>query len=72
MGRPLRQTTQRDLPNGRLDPDDLRLDSETPRGYVRDLGVRGALEEAGLAHRVESTSFRDRGPSISRTSLSAM
>ncbi|WP_048645470.1 glutathione S-transferase family protein [Nitratireductor soli] len=35
---------------------------EMPRGLVRDLRVRWALEEAGLAYRVESTSFRDRGP----------
>jgi glutathione S-transferase len=35
---------------------------ETPRGYVRDLRVRWALEEAALAYRVESTPFRDRGP----------
>jgi glutathione S-transferase len=35
---------------------------EMPRGNVRDLRVRWALEEAGLAYRVESTSFRDRGP----------
>ncbi len=34
---------------------------ETPRGYVRDLRVRWALEEAGLAYRVETTPFRDRG-----------
>jgi glutathione S-transferase len=34
---------------------------ETPRGYVRDLRVRWALEEAGLPYRVESTDFRDRG-----------
>jgi glutathione S-transferase len=33
---------------------------ETPRGHVRDLRVRWALEEAGLAYRVESTPFRDR------------
>ena len=33
---------------------------ESPRGYVRDLRVRWALEEAGLAYRVESTPFRDR------------
>ncbi len=33
---------------------------EMPRGYVRDIRVRWALEEAGLAYRVESTSFRDR------------
>ena len=31
------------------------------RGYVRDLRVRWALEEAGLPYRVESTPFRDRG-----------
>ncbi len=33
---------------------------EMPRGYVRDIRVRWALEEAGLAYRVESVSFRDR------------
>lgn len=31
-----------------------------PRGYVRDLRVRWALEEAGLPYRVESTPFRTR------------
>lgn len=31
---------------------------ELPRGYVRDLRVRWALEEAGLPYRVESTPFR--------------
>jgi glutathione S-transferase len=30
---------------------------EMPRGYVRDLRVRWALEEAALAYRVESTPF---------------
>lgn len=34
---------------------------ETPRGYVRDIRVRWALEEAGLPYRVESTPFRPRG-----------
>jgi glutathione S-transferase len=33
---------------------------QMPRGYVRDLRVRWALEEAGLPYRVESTPFRDR------------
>src|SRR5437762_414631 len=33
---------------------------EMPRGYVRDLRVRWALEEAGLPYRVESTPFRER------------
>jgi glutathione S-transferase len=33
---------------------------EMPRGLVRDLRVRWALEEAGLPYRVESTPFRDR------------
>lgn len=33
---------------------------EPPRGYVRDLRVRWALEEAELPYRVESTPFRDR------------
>jgi len=32
-----------------------------PRGFVRDLRVRWALEEAGLAYRVASVPFRDRG-----------
>jgi glutathione S-transferase len=31
-----------------------------PRGYVRDIRVRWALEEAGLPYRVESTPFRNR------------
>lgn len=35
---------------------------EPPRGYVRDLRIRWALEEAGLPYRVESTSFHERGP----------
>lgn len=35
---------------------------EPPRGYVRDLRVRWALEEAGLPYRVVSTPFRTRGP----------
>jgi len=34
---------------------------EMPRGYVRDLRVRWALEEAALPYRVESVPFRDRG-----------
>ncbi len=34
---------------------------EPPRGYVRDLRVRWALEEAGLPYRVNSLPFRDRG-----------
>ncbi|MBC9882371.1 glutathione S-transferase family protein [Bradyrhizobium sp. INPA01-394B] len=33
-----------------------------PRGYVRDLRVRWALEEAALPYRVVSTPFNDRGP----------
>jgi glutathione S-transferase len=33
---------------------------ETPRGYVRDIRVRWALEEAGLPYRVNSMPFRDR------------
>jgi glutathione S-transferase len=35
---------------------------EMPRGLVRDLRVRWALEEAGLPYRVETTPFHDRGP----------
>jgi glutathione S-transferase len=31
-----------------------------PRGYVRDIRVRWALEEAGLPYRVESVPFRAR------------
>jgi len=33
---------------------------EPPRGYVRDLRVRWALEEAGLPYVVKSVSFRER------------
>lgn len=33
---------------------------EPPRGFVRDIRVRWALEEAGLPYRVESTPFADR------------
>jgi glutathione S-transferase len=32
---------------------------ESPRGFVRDLRVRWALEEAGLPYRVESVTFGD-------------
>jgi glutathione S-transferase len=35
---------------------------EPPRGFVRDLRIRWALEEAGLPYRVASTSFHDRKP----------
>jgi glutathione S-transferase len=35
---------------------------EMPRGYVRDLRVRWALEEARLPYRVASVPFRDRKP----------
>lgn len=35
---------------------------ELPRGFVRDLRVRWALEEAGLPYRVESTPFEGRPP----------
>lgn len=34
---------------------------EAPRGYVRDIRVRWALEEAGLPYRVKSVPFRARG-----------
>lgn len=34
---------------------------ETPRGFVRDIRVRWALEEASLPYRVASTPFRERG-----------
>ena len=34
---------------------------EAPRGYVRDLRVRWALEEAGLPYTVQGVSFKDRG-----------
>ncbi len=33
---------------------------QLPRGYVRDLRVRWALEEAEIPYRVESTPFHDR------------
>jgi glutathione S-transferase len=32
-----------------------------PRGFVRDIRIRWALEEAQLPYRVQSTPFRDRG-----------
>jgi glutathione S-transferase len=35
---------------------------EPPRGFVRDIRIRWALEEAGLPYQVESTPFHDRGP----------
>src|SRR5919205_1314522 len=35
---------------------------EAPRGFVRDIRVRWALEEAGLPYRVESVPFRPRNP----------
>ncbi|PZQ56894.1 MAG: glutathione S-transferase [Phenylobacterium zucineum] len=35
---------------------------QLPRGFVRDLRVRWALEEAGLPYRVASVPFRERGP----------
>jgi glutathione S-transferase len=33
-----------------------------PRGFVRDIRVRWALEEAGLPYRIETTPFEDRKP----------
>lgn len=36
---------------------------EMPRGFVRDIRVRWALEEAGMPYRVESTPFGDRDAS---------
>lgn len=33
----------------------------TPRGYVRDLRLRWALEEAGLPYRIETVPFGERG-----------
>lgn len=33
---------------------------EMPRGFVRDLRIRWALEEAGLPYRVEGVPFRER------------
>jgi len=35
---------------------------EPPRGFVRDIRIRWALEEAGLPYRVASTPFKDRPP----------
>jgi glutathione S-transferase len=35
---------------------------EMPRGFVRDLRVRWALEEAGLSYRVATVPFQERGP----------
>jgi glutathione S-transferase len=36
---------------------------ELPRGFVRDLRIRWALEEAGLPYRVASTPFREKSAS---------
>lgn len=36
---------------------------EQPRGFVRDVRIRWALEEAALPYRVETVPFADRGPS---------
>ena len=44
---------------------------EMPRGFVRDLRVRWALEEAALPYRVASVPFGARDACISRTSPSA-
>lgn len=35
---------------------------DLPRGFVRDIRIRWALEEAGLPYRVETTPFDARGP----------
>ena len=35
---------------------------EPPRGLVRDLRIRWALEEAGLPYRIETTPFREKTP----------
>lgn len=35
---------------------------EGPRGFVRDLRLRWACEEAGLAYSVRTVPFKDRGP----------
>ena len=35
---------------------------EGPRGFVRDIRLRWACEEAGLAYSVRTVSFNDRGP----------
>lgn len=35
---------------------------EPPRGFVRDLRLRWAMEEASLPYRVASVSFKERGP----------
>jgi glutathione S-transferase len=35
---------------------------EFPRGYVRDIRLRWALEEAGLAYNVKTVPFDNRGP----------
>ena len=35
---------------------------EGPRGFVRDLRLRWAAEEAGLAYSVRTVAFKDRGP----------
>jgi len=51
-----------ELPMGELVLTTYDWVPEMPRGFVRDLRARWALEEAGLPYRVESTPFKERGP----------
>jgi hypothetical protein len=47
-----------ELPNDELILTTFDWVPEPPRGYVRDIRVRWALEEAALHYRVESVPFR--------------
>jgi glutathione S-transferase len=49
-----------ETPHDRPYVDHLRLDSRNSPGFVRDLRVRWALEEAGLPYRVATVPFGDR------------
>jgi glutathione S-transferase len=51
-----------EIVNGRLILTTCDWVPEMPRGFVRDLRVRWALEEAGLPYRVTSVAFKDRKP----------
>jgi hypothetical protein len=43
---------------------------EAPRGFVRDIRLRWACEEAGFGYSVRTVPFNDRGPTIWRVNLS--
>src|SRR6202012_241737 len=59
--RAVESDTNMELPMGELVVTTYDWVPEMPRGFVRDLRVRWALEEAGVAYRIESRPSKDRG-----------